>query len=448
MRILVLGGGAREHAICWKLKQRERLYETPPETKIFCAPGNAGIAQVAECVHIIPTDVKAVLGFAMRERIDLVVVGPEGPLAAGISDALEKERIPVFGPRKSAALLESSKAFAKDFMQRHDIPTARYAVFNFEEQIECRAFLRHVNYPAVIKADGLAAGKGVIICETEAEATHALDEIFTHRIFGEAGLRVVIEEYMEGEEASVFAITDGVDYALLAPAQDHKRILDGDRGKNTGGMGAYAPAPIVTDEILTQVKTEVIERVLKGMRDEGRIYRGVLYCGLMIKKDERSSSRARVVEFNVRFGDPEAEVVIPLIDGDFAEILLACAEGRLASVMPIKQFPASAVTIVMASQGYPESYQTGEVITGLDAFDQKREIEEGIAVFHGATKLDEHGRYITSGGRVLAVTAIGFEEDLRQTITAAYNAVAQISFNGAYYRSDIGKKALRAMAAV
>ncbi len=441
MRILVLGGGAREHAICWKLKQRERLYHTPPETKIFCAPGNAGIAQVAECVQIIPTDVKAVVGFAMRERIDLVMVGPEGPLAAGVADALDKERIPVFGPRKSAALLESSKAFAKEFMQRHDIPTARYAVFNFEDQIECRAFLRHVNYPAVIKADGLAAGKGVIICETEAEATHALDEIFIRRIFGEAGQRVVIEEYMEGEEASVFALTDGVDYALLAPAQDHKRIFDGDRGKNTGGMGAYAPAPIVTDEILEQVKTEIIERTLKGLREEGRIYRGVLYCGLMI-----SNGRARVVEFNVRFGDPEAEVVIPLIDGDFAEMCLACADGRLGSILPIKQFPASAVTIVMASQGYPESYQTGEVITGLEEFTQKREIEEGIVVFHGATKLDEHSRYITSGGRVLAITAVGFEGDLRETIASAYNAVSQISFNGAYYRSDIGKKGLRAMA--
>ena len=443
MRILVLGGGAREHAICWKLKQRERLYEHPPETKIFCAPGNAGIAQVAECVHIIPTDMKAVLGFCMRERIDLVVIGPEGPLAAGVADALDKERIPVFGPRKSAALLESSKAFAKEFMQRHDIPTARYAVFNFEEQIECRAFLRHVNYPAVIKADGLAAGKGVIICETEAEATHALDEIFTHRVFGEAGQRVVIEEYMEGEEASVFALTDGTDFALLASAQDHKRIWDGDRGKNTGGMGAYAPAPIVTEEILEQVKSEIIERALKGLREEGRIYRGVLYCGLMLSK-----GRARVVEFNVRFGDPEAEVVIPLIDGDFAEICKACAEGHLASVMPIKQFPASAVAVVMASQGYPESYQTGEVISGLENFTPKREIEEGVAVFHGATKLDEHGRYITSGGRVLSVTAIGFEEDLRGTIAAAYNAVSEISFNGAYYRSDIGKKGLKAMATV
>src|SRR5581483_5064574 len=389
MRILVLGGGAREHAICWKLKQRDRLYEQPIETKIFCAPGNAGIAQVAEIVELIPTDVKAVVGFAMRERIDLVVVGPEGPLAAGVADALDKERIPVFGPRRTAALLESSKAFAKEFMQRHEIPTARYAVFSFEEQIECRAFLRHVNYPAVIKADGLAAGKGVVICETEAEGTHALDEIFTHRIFGEAGARVVIEEYMEGEEASVFAVTDGIDYGLLATAQDHKRILDGDRGKNTGGMGAYAPAPIVTEAILEQVRREIIEPTLKGLRDEGRMYRGVLYCGLMI-----GEGRARVVEFNVRFGDPEAEVVLPLIDGDAAELFLACAEGRLAETLPIKQFPASAVTVVMASQGYPESYQTGEAISGLEAFTPNREIEEGIVVFHGATKLDERGRFL------------------------------------------------------
>ncbi|MDP4198172.1 MAG: phosphoribosylamine--glycine ligase [Bacteroidota bacterium] len=441
MRILVLGGGAREHAIAWKLNQSEALGGRVQ--KIFCAPGNAGIAQVAELVEIIPTDAKAVVGFAMRERIDLVVIGPEGPLAMGVADALDKERIPVFGPRRNAALLESSKAFAKDFMHRHGIPTARYAVFSFEEQVECRAFLRHVNYPAVIKADGLAAGKGVMICETEAEATHALDEVFTHRIFGEAGSRIVVEEFMHGEEASVFAITDGADYDVLAPAQDHKRILDGDRGKNTGGMGAYAPAPIVTEEIMEQVKREIIEPTLKGLASESRLYRGVLYVGLMI-----ANGRARVVEFNVRFGDPEAEVVIPLIDGDLAEILLAAAEGRLKDVLPIKQFPASAVTVVMASQGYPESYQTGEVISGLEDFTQKREIDEGTVVFHGATKVDDRGRFLTSGGRVLAVTAVGYEDDLRKTISQAYNAVSQISFNGAYYRSDIGAKALRAEAAV
>ena len=432
MRILVLGGGAREHAICWKLKQ------SPTVTKLFCAPGNAGIGQVAELVEIIPTDVKAVTGFALRERIDLVVIGAEGPLAAGVADALDKERILVFGPRKNASLLESSKAFAKEFMQRHDIPTARYAIFSHEEQVECRAFLRHVNYPTVIKADGLAAGKGVVVCETEAEATHALDEIFTHRVFGEAGQRIVIEEFLEGEEASVFALTDGMDYAVLAPAQDHKRVLDGDRGKNTGGMGAYAPAPIVTDEIMEQVKREIIEPVLRGLREESRLYRGVLYCGLMISND-----RARVVEFNVRFGDPEAEVVLPLIDGDLAEIFLACADGRLASILPIKQFPASAVSVVIASQGYPDSYQTGEVISGLEDFTQKKEIEEGIVVFHGATKLNDLGKYLTSGGRVLAVTAVGYEDDLRSTITQAYNAVAAIGFNGAYYRSDIGKKGLK-----
>jgi phosphoribosylamine--glycine ligase len=357
----------------------------------------------------------------------------------GVADALDKERIPVFGPRKNAAALEASKAFAKDFMHRHGIPTARYAVFTFDDQVECRAFLRHVNYPAVIKADGLAAGKGVMICETEAEATHALDEIFTHRVFGEAGQRIVVEEFMEGEEASVFAITDGVDYDVLAPAQDHKRILDGDRGKNTGGMGAYAPAPIVTDEVMEQVKREIIEPTIKGLAAESRMYRGVLFVGLMIFQ-----GRARVVEYNVRFGDPEAEVVLPLIDGDVSEIFLAAAEGRLKDQMPIKQFPASAVTIVMASQGYPDSYQTGEPIEGLEGFTPKREIEEGTVVFHGATKQDDKGRYLTSGGRVLSVTAVGFEEDLRATISQAYNAVSEISFNGAYYRSDIGAKALRA----
>lgn len=432
MRILVLGSGAREHVICWKLKQ------SPVVSQIFCAPGNAGIAQVAECVGLVPTDEKAVVGFCLRERIDLVVIGPEGPLAVGIADALETERIPAFGPHRSAALLEASKAFSKDFMHRHGVPTARFAVFTPSEQLEARAFLRHLNYPAVIKADGLAAGKGVIIVETEAEALHTMDEIFGRRIFGEAGARIVIEEFMEGEEASVFAITDGIDYDVLATAQDHKRIYDGDRGKNTGGMGAYAPAKIVTDEIMEQVKREIIEPVLRGLREENRTYRGVLYCGVMIK-----NGRARVVEFNVRFGDPEAQVIIPLIEGDFAELLLACATGRLKEKMPVKSFEACAVTVVMSSQGYPEQYETGKVIEGLDHFNQKKEIDEGVAVFHAATKTDEHGKIVTSGGRVLSVTAVGFGNEIKETIGAAYRALGLISFDGAYYRNDIGQKALK-----
>ncbi|HEY6172437.1 MAG TPA: phosphoribosylamine--glycine ligase [Candidatus Kapabacteria bacterium] len=432
MRILVLGSGAREHVICWKLKQ------SPVVSQIFCAPGNAGIAQVAECVGLVPTDDKAVVGFCLRERIDLVVIGPEGPLAVGIADALESERIPAFGPHRSAALLEASKAFSKDFMHRHGVPTARFAVFTPGEQLEARAFLRHLNYPAVIKADGLAAGKGVVIVETEAEALHTMDDIFSRRIFGEAGARIVIEEFMDGEEASVFAITDGIDYDVLAPAQDHKRIYDGDRGKNTGGMGAYAPAPIVTDEIMEQIKREIIEPVLRGLREESRTYRGVLYCGVMIK-----NGRARVVEFNVRFGDPEAQVIIPLIEGDFAELLLACATGKLKEKMPVKSFDACAVTVVMSSQGYPDQYETGKVIEGLDHFNQKKEIDEGVAVFHAATKTDEHGKIVTSGGRVLSVTAIGFGNELKETIASAYRGVNLVSFDGAYYRNDIGQKALK-----
>ncbi len=432
MRILVLGSGAREHVICWKLKQ------SPVVSQIFCAPGNAGIAQVAECVGLVPTDEKAVVGFCLRERIDLVVIGPEGPLAVGIADALESERIPAFGPHRAAALLEASKAFSKDFMHRHGVPTARFAVFTPGEQLEARAFLRHLNYPAVIKADGLAAGKGVIIVETEAEALHTMDEIFGRRIFGEAGARIVIEEFMEGEEASVFAITDGIDYDVLATAQDHKRIYDGDRGKNTGGMGAYAPAKIVTDEIMEQIKREIIEPVFRGLREESRTYRGVLYCGVMIK-----NGRARVVEFNVRFGDPEAQVIIPLIEGDFAELLLACATGKLKEKMPVKSFDACAVTVVMSSQGYPDQYETGKVIEGLDHFNQKKEIDEGVAVFHAATKTDEHGKIVTSGGRVLSVTAVGFGNEIKQTIASAYRGVNLVSFDGAYYRNDIGQKALK-----
>lgn len=433
MRILVLGSGAREHVICWKLKQ------SPLATKIYCAPGNAGIADSAELVtEVVPTDAKSVLSFAMRERIDLVVIGPEAPLAAGVADALESERIPAFGPHRNAAILEASKAFAKEFMHRHSIPTARYAIFNPSEQLEARAFLRHLNYPAVIKADGLAAGKGVIIVETEAEALMTMDDIFARRIFGEAGARIVIEEFMDGEEASVFAVTDGVDYDVLATAQDHKRILDGDRGRNTGGMGAYAPAPVVTPEVMEQVRKEIIEPTLRGLREEGRPYKGVLYVGLMIRHN-----RARVVEYNVRFGDPEAQVIIPLIQGDFAELLLACSTGRLKELLPVKSFDATAVTVVMSSQGYPDTYETGKLIEGLDHFNQQREIEQGVAVFHAATKTDELGNIVTAGGRVLSVTAIGFGDELQPTITAAYNAIHELSFDGAYYRSDIGAKALK-----
>lgn len=432
MRILVLGSGAREHVICWKLKQ------SPVVSHIYCAPGNAGIAAVAECVGLVPTDEKAVVGFCLRERIDLVVIGPEAPLAVGVADALESERIPAFGPHRTAALLEASKAFSKDFMHRHGVPTARFAVFTPSEQLEARAFLRHLNYPAVIKADGLAAGKGVVIVETEAEALHTMDDIFGRRIFGEAGARIVIEEYMDGEEASVFAITDGIDYDVLAPAQDHKRIYDGDRGKNTGGMGAYAPAPVVTEAVLEQVKREIIEPVLKGLREENRVYRGVLYCGLMIK-----NSRARVVEFNVRFGDPEAQVIIPLIEGDFAELLLACATGKLKEKMPVKSFDACAVTVVMSSQGYPDQFETGKIIEGLDQFNQKKEIDEGVAVFHAATRTDESGNIVTSGGRVLSVTAVGYGNELKETIASAYRGVNLISFDGAYYRNDIAQKALK-----
>lgn len=434
MRILVLGSGAREHAICWKLKQ------SPIVTQLYCAPGNAGIAQAAELVSdLVPTDAKSVIGFALRERIDLVVIGPETPLAAGVADMLDEEHVPVFGPHRNAAILEASKAFSKEFMHRHNIPTARYAVFTAPEQLEARTFLRHLNYPAVIKADGLAAGKGVIIVETEAEAIDTMDDIFSRRIFGEAGTRIVIEEFMEGEEASVFALTDGIDYDTLVPAQDHKRLLDGDRGKNTGGMGAYAPAPVVTPAILEQIRKEIIEPTLRGLREENRPYKGLLYVGVMIK-----NGRARVVEYNVRFGDPEAQVVIPLLQGDFAELLLACATGRLKEHLPLKHFDATAVTIVMASQGYPESYETGKMIEGLDHFNQQREIEHGVAVFHAATKLDEMGHIVTSGGRVLSVTAIGYGDELQQTITTAYNAVHEISFDGAYYRADIGHKGIKA----
>lgn len=426
MNILVIGSGGREHTLVWKLRQSPNVHS------LYCAPGNAGIALHAKLVSLKPTDISGLMRFVKENSVDLTIVGPEQPLVDGIVDEFERNGLKIFGPCAGAAMLEGSKAFAKDFMAKNNIPTAAYRSFGPGELRHAEAFAGTLPTPIVVKADGLAAGKGVIICDTHQAAVLALRDMMLNKAFGAAGEKVVVEEFLVGEEASVFALSDGERYVTLASAQDHKRILDDDQGKNTGGMGAYAPAPIVTAEVLQRTREQVIEPVLKGMQANGTPYRGCLYCGLMI-----SNGQPKVVEFNCRFGDPETQVVVPLIDGDLADILMSIAEGNL-DPQSVKQHPASAVCVVMASRGYPDDYQTGKPIHGLDSIKP----DEGLVVFHAGTRSDGE-QIVTSGGRVLGVTAIGYEHELKNTIDSAYRGVTAITFDGAYYRSDIGLKALR-----
>lgn len=426
MNILVVGSGGREHAIVWKLRQ------SPEVKEIFCAPGNPGIGKLATNVPIQPTEHGALLKFAKKESIDLTVVGPEVPLVAGIVDLFEEGGLKIFGPSSMAARLEGSKVFAKDFMAKYKIPTAKFLAFSSNEREHAVNAAKKFSLPLVVKADGLAAGKGVMICETLPQAIDALAECFEKKAFGNAGNHVVLEEFLEGEEASIFVLTDGKKFALLTSAQDHKRILDGDLGKNTGGMGAYSPAPVVTEELRRQVIREIVQPTLSGMENEGAPYRGCLYVGVMI-----TEQGPKVLEYNCRFGDPETQVVVPLIDGDLASILLAIAERRL-DPEAIRIHPASAVCVVMASHGYPDKYPTGRKITGLESVAS----EEGVVVFHAGTKVEKN-ELVTAGGRVLGVTAIGRRHELEGTIRTAYRAVEKITFDGAYYRSDIARKALK-----
>jgi phosphoribosylamine--glycine ligase len=426
MKVLVVGSGGREHALCWKLSH------SPIVTSIACAPGNAGTALLGENLPIRDTDIDVLLEYALENGIDLTVVGPEAPLSKGIVDRFRAAGLAVFGPTQAAAQLETSKAYAKDFMKRHRIPTAAYRVFDTSESTEVREYLRDARYPLVLKADGLAAGKGVIIAESFEEAAQAAAGMLEEGSFGEAGHTLVVEEYLTGIEASVFALTDGTRFVTLAPAQDHKRILDNDLGKNTGGMGAFAPTPHVPTEVLADVKIRIIKPVIDGMKSDGIPYTGVLYCGLML-----TAEGPKVLEFNCRFGDPETQVVLPLIDADLAQLLLDIAKGSLQSNrLPLHD--ANAVCVVMASSGYPDAYETGKPIAGLDSI---KEEDEGILVFHAGTRRDGETVF-TSGGRVLGVTALGQGRDFRETIRLAYSGVNRLRFDGAYYRTDIGKKAL------
>jgi phosphoribosylamine---glycine ligase len=426
MKVLVIGSGGREHALVWKLKQ------SPKVSELYCAPGNPGIGELAELVPVKSDDIDGIFRFAKKNRIDLTVVGPEIPLVGGIVDVFVKNGMRIFGPAKSAAELEGSKVFAKQFMKKYGVPTAAFEIFRRSDFDRAKEFIMAHPAPLVLKADGLAAGKGAVVCPTTGEALNVLDDFFTKNIFGDAGAQIVVEEFMEGEEASVFILTDGEHFKFLSPAQDHKQILDGDTGKNTGGMGAYAPAPVVTKKILQTVEKKIVVPVLQGMKAEGRTYKGCLYVGLMI-----TAGGPKVVEFNCRFGDPEAQVILPLIDGDLFDILTSCTNGSL-NASGMKLHDATAVCVVIASRGYPDRYETGKIISGLESVRH----DEGVVVFHAGTK-EEKNDVVTAGGRVLGVTAIGFGHDLEGTINAAYSAVKRITFDGAYYRSDIGMKGLK-----
>ncbi len=424
MKVLVIGSGGREHAIVWKLKQ------SPKVTEIYCAPGNAGINEIAIGVDIKADDINTLLKFVKDNNIELTVVGPEVPLEKGIVDLFTDNGLLIFGPQKSAAKLEHSKIFAKDFMKRNNIPTAAYETFSFNEKEKVLSCLEEAKLPIVIKADGLAAGKGVIICNTFEEIKEAVNELFTDKVFGSAGENIVVEEYLEGTEASVFAVCDGTDYIVLPASQDHKKIGDGETGKNTGGMGAYAPADkAVTPDIMEKIKSRVIEPVLKYMKSEGNEFKGCLYCGLMINKN----GDPYVIEFNTRFGDPETQVVMPKITSDLAEMFTASAEGRIKNYN-LELNSNYYCTVVLASNGYPDKFETGKEITGLD------KLTGNEIVFHAGTKVTG-GKIVSTGGRVL--NAVGTsQKDLKEAIGNTYTIAEKINFENKYYRNDIGQKGL------
>ena len=422
MRILVIGGGGREHALVWKLAQSTQV------DKIFVCPGNPGMKNLAECIALPLTDLEKVADFAQQEAIDLTVVGPEATLVAGIVDVFSKRGLAIFGPTAAAAEIEGSKAFSKQLMAKYGIPTAFFKVC--EDIPTAKAYIEEKGAPIVVKADGLAAGKGVVVAMTKAEALAAVDDMMGDLKFGGAGARVVLEEYMEGEEASLLAFTDGETIVPMLAAQDHKRVNDGDEGPNTGGMGAYAPAPVMTDILKEKCVELVLKPTIEAMKAEGRPYKGCLYAGLMIKGDD-----IKVVEFNARFGDPETQVVLPLLASDLVDVMLACAQGRLGEI-EVKWSDAATVCVVMASGGYPESYKQGLPITGLEAAGALPD----TIVFHAGTK-EVDGEIVTAGGRVLGITAIG--KDIRAAKDKAYAAVEHIEFTDAHYRHDIAWRALK-----
>ncbi len=424
MNLLVIGSGGREHALCWKLSQSPRV------EKIYCAPGNGGTSEVAENVDIPAEDIPNLVKFALDKKIDLTVVGPEGPLVAGIVDEFEKNGLRIFGPNANAAMLEGSKAFAKQVMVAAGVPTARYEVItNIDEiQVTVGEFER-----AAVKADGLAQGKGVIICQSRSEIVGAVNGLMQDSIFGDAAKRIVVEELLEGEEASVLAFCDGSSAKLMVSAQDHKRIFDDDKGANTGGMGAYAPAPI-TSGMEKEIHDRVFVPVLSEMARRGTPFKGILYAGLMIEVKTGGARDFKVLEFNARFGDPETQVILPLLESDLVGILEACINGTLGKT-EVKWNAGAACCVVLAAGGYPEKYEKGKVIEGLGG----AKAVENVVVFHAGTK-NSGGKIVTSGGRVLGITGAG--ATIKDAIERAYAGVAKVKFEGSQFRKDIGKRAI------
>jgi len=422
MKVLVIGGGGREHSLVWKIAQ------SPQVTKIFCAPGNPGISEIAECIAIEPEQINLLYEFAVKEKIDLTVVGPEAPLADGIVDNFSRNNLNVFGPNKDAAILETSKAFSKHLMRKHGIPTADFR--NFDDYDHARKYVLSKGAPIVVKADGLSKGKGVFVCKTTNDALQAIDSIMKDKIFGDAGNNVIIEERLIGEEISILAFTDGKTIIPMESSQDHKTIYDDDKGPNTGGMGAYSPVPLMTTDLYHQVEKEILVPTVHAMNREKRPYKGILYVGLMI-----TSHGPRVLEYNVRFGDPEAQALLVRMKSDIVPIMLAVVSGKLDTVN-LEWHPQASVCVVIASGGYPGSYIKGKEITGLDLLKNQKDIH----VFHAGTK-SENGKIVTNGGRVLNVVASG--NGISEAQKKVYDAVSKISFEGAYYRKDIASKAIK-----
>jgi phosphoribosylamine--glycine ligase len=421
MKVLVIGGGGREHSLVWKIAQ------SPQVSKIFCAPGNPGISELAECIDITADQTDLLYEFAVKEDIGLTVVGPEAPLVDGIVDIFGKHDLKVFGPNRKAAILEDSKVFSKLLLKKHGIPTADFKCFDDHRQ--ARHYVLSRGAPIVVKADGLSKGKGVFVCKTNDEALQAIDSIMKDRVFGNAGDQVVIEECLTGEEISLLAFTDGRTIVPMESSQDHKTVYDGDKGPNTGGMGAYSPVPLMTNELYYKIEKDILVPTVHAMNREGRPYKGVIYIGLMI-----TSAGPMVLEFNVRFGDPEAQVILTRMKSDIVPIMLATISGGLDNV-DLEWLSQASVCVVMASGGYPGQYDNGKEIKGLDSLKN----QEGISVFHAGTK-SENGKIVTNGGRVLNVVACG--EDIKEAQKKVYEAVSKISFDGAHYRSDIADKAL------
>ena len=418
MKVLVIGGGGREHAICGKLSK------SPKVDELYCAPGNAGIAEVAKCVDIGVMDFEKMADFAKKEAFDLIVVGPDDPLAGGIVDVLEEKGLRVFGPRKNAAILEGSKAFSKDLMKKYGIPTAAYETFDTPEA--ALKYLETAPVPIVLKADGLALGKGVLICNTREEAKEGVKTLMLDKQFGHAGDRIVVEQFMTGREVSVLSFVDGKTIKIMTSAQDHKRAKDGDQGLNTGGMGTFSPSPFYTPEVDEFCKKHIYQATVDAMKAEGREFKGIIFFGLMLTADG-----PKVLEYNARFGDPETQVVLPRMKNDIVDVFEACVDGTLDQI-DLQFEDNAAVCVVLASDGYPEHYEKGKKITGLENFKDK----DGYYVFHAGSKFDAEGNILTNGGRVLGVTATG--KDLKEARANAYKATEWVNFENKYMRHDIG----------